>query len=248
LTTNNTDPRLPSPCSPAQVVEPSRGPAQSHRAGFTDLRRGLISMAIGFATYYGARYFGAAALEALLLSTVGSALRLAYSARRTRTFDPIAGFLMAANGITLTVGMLSQSPVITMLGQHIPGVIFQVFVVVGLVRRRPITASLLAWLRPDWVEQHLGEHGWSAADIRSYHRRHKHLTLAVALAGFVHLIAAAVAIFTLRVDIARGALGMLSLATDIVILAIVIGGVGRFLRSHTGTAKSPTPADPEPAG
>ncbi|BBZ25813.1 hypothetical protein MMAD_01080 [Mycolicibacterium madagascariense] len=48
---------------------------------------------------------------------MASGLRVAYSAGRTRTVDPVAGFLMAANGITLTVGLVSRSPVITMVGR-----------------------------------------------------------------------------------------------------------------------------------
>jgi hypothetical protein len=204
--------------------------AQPTRAGFADLRRGLFSALIGFAAYYGARYCGAPPLEALLVSTTASALRVAYSAWRTRRFDPIAGFLMAADGITLAVGLLSRSPVITMLGQHIPGIVFEIFVIIGLVRNRPITESLLAWLRPGWVEQHITQRDWGTAETHAYHRTHQRLTLAVAIAGLLHLVAAAIVIFTLPVDIAKGALGLLALATDAVIVAIVVGGIGKFVR------------------
>ncbi|WP_305800095.1 VC0807 family protein [Mycobacterium sp. GA-1841] len=189
-------------------------------------------MVIGFAAYYGARYCGQNPLEALLISTVASTLRVGYSAWRTRAFDPIAGFLMAANGITLIVGLLSQSPVITMLGQHIPGVVFQVFLMVGLARNRPVTEALLAWLRPDWVEQQIAKHRWTAAEIEGYHRKQMRLTLVVAAAGLIHLIAAAAVIFTLPVDVAAGMLGVLALTTDAIILTVVIAGVGRLLGKH----------------
>ncbi|BBY67738.1 VC0807 family protein [Mycolicibacterium helvum] len=203
-----------------------------------DLRRGLISVVVGLGVYYGARYLGATPLEALLFSTTASALRLAYSACRARTFDPIAGFLMTADGITLIVGLLSRSPTVTMLGQHIPGVVFQVFVFVGLARNRPITESLLAWLRPDWAQLRVCQHDQHSAEARIYHRLHMRLTLAVATAGLIHLIVAAVVIFAVPVDVAQATLGLLALATDGVILVVVIGGIGRFIRIHSQTVRA----------
>lgn len=58
--------------------------------GYSELRRGLISLLLGMGSYYGARYLGAPALDALLISTVVSALRVGYAALRARRFDPIA--------------------------------------------------------------------------------------------------------------------------------------------------------------
>lgn len=229
MTSNGTEPDRASTEQATAEISPAH-PVQPAAAGFADLRRGLVSAAIGLAVYYGARYCGAPVLEALLLSTLASAMRVVHSAWRTRTIDPIAGFLMAANGITLAVGLLSRSPVITMLGQHIPGIVFEACVIVGLARNRPVTASLLAWLRPGWAEQHIAGSAWSASEARAYHRTHMRLTLAVAIAGLLHLVAAAIVIFTLPVDIAKATLGLLALATDGVILLIVLVGIGRFLR------------------
>ncbi|OBG88671.1 hypothetical protein A5699_16350 [Mycobacterium sp. E802] len=228
MTRASTDVRDPAQ-SRTDCPQQKVGPPHP-RSGFADLRRGLVSAALGLAAYYGARYLGASPVEALLTSTAVSALRLGFSAVRTRTFDPIAAFLVTANGITLAVGLLSQSAVITMLGQHIPGVVFQLFVTVGLFRQRPITESLVNWLRPGWVQQYIANREQSDAEARAFHRKHMRLTLAVAIAGFVHLAAAAFVIFTLPVDIAKGTLSALALATDVVIVAIVLGGIGQFHR------------------
>ncbi|WP_431241027.1 VC0807 family protein (plasmid) [Mycolicibacterium aichiense] len=192
---------------------------------------------LGLAVYYGVRLLGGTPLEALLFSTTASAMRLAYSALSSRKFDPIAAFLMSADGITLIVGLVSRSPQVTMLGQHIPGVVFLMFVIVGLARHRPITESLLTWLRPNWVQRHAANDG-DAPDLRAYHRTHIRLSIAVATACLVHLAAAAIAIFTLPVDIARGTLGLLALITDALIAIIVIGGVGRFLRRDKPAASA----------
>lgn len=231
MTRASTDARAQSGMDcPQQKVGPTHP-----RSRFADLRRGLVSAALGLVAYYGARYVGTSPVEALLTSTAVSALRLGYSAVRTRTFDPIAAFLMTANGITLAVGLLSQSAIITMVGQHIPGVVFQLFVTVGLFRQRPITQSLVNWLRPGWVPQHTANREHSDAEARAYHSKHMRLTLAVAIAGFVHLAAAAIVIFTLPVDIAKGTLSALALATDVVIVAIALGGIGQFRRRRICT-------------
>jgi hypothetical protein len=210
----------------------ARGRDTHKRSQFGDLRRGLLSAALGMAAYYGARALGASPLDALLLGTVISAARVAYSALKDRRFDPIACFLMLANGITVTVGLATQSPVMTMLGQHIPGVVFELSVLGGLAMNRPITESIVSWIRPGWVEQHLAEHAWTEADARAYHRMHIRLSLAVAILQILHLTAAVLVIFSLPVDIAKGVLGILALSTDIAVLAVALGGIGRFLMRH----------------
>jgi hypothetical protein len=86
-----------------------------------------------------------------------------------------------------------------MFGQHVPGVIFLAFVIGGLVVNRPITESLVAWLRPGWVRRHLAEHDWTNEDARAYHRLHMGLTLAVAATQTLHLAAATAVILTLPV-------------------------------------------------
>lgn len=215
---------------------------QPRRPRFTELRRGLVSAALGMGAFYGARYLGASPLDALLISTVVSALRAIYSTLRNRTFDPIAWFLMLADGITVAVALLTRSPVWTMLGQHIPGVVFEMFVLVGLAMNRPATESLVAWIRPGWVQQHITQHRWTPADAHAYHRMHMRLTLAVAALQLLHLIAATVVILTLSVDIAKGAIGLLALTTDIAVLVIALGGIGRFLLRHKARQGHPSKA------
>jgi hypothetical protein len=103
-------------------------PAPPTRTGYADLRRGLLSAALGLAAYYGSRALGASPLDALLIGTLVCLVRAVYSGLKDRRFDPIAWFLMLADAVTLAVGLCTQSPVFTMFGQHIPGVIFLAFV------------------------------------------------------------------------------------------------------------------------
>ena len=205
--------------------------------GYRDLRRGLLSAALGLAAYYGSRALGASPFDSLLIATLVCLARALYSGMKDRRFDPIAWFLMLADAVTLALGLCTRSPVIIMFGQHLPGVIFLGFVIGSLIAKRPITESLLAWLRPGWVEQHIAEHAWNADDLRAYHRTHVQLTLAIIAAQTLHLIAASTVILTVPVDVAKGTLGVLALTTDIVVLGITIGGIGRFLLRHARHAR-----------
>ncbi|WP_454561869.1 VC0807 family protein [Mycobacterium haemophilum] len=222
--------------------------ARREAPGYADLRRGLISLLLGMGSYYGARYLGASALAALMSSTAVSALRVGYVAMCARRFDPIAAFLLVADGVTVVVGLASQSPASTMLGSHIPGVVFEMFVIVSLIRNRPITESLIEWFRPGWVQHHIADHAWSANDLRAYHRTHMRLTLAIGIAQMLHLTAATIVIFTLPVDIAKGLLGVLALGTDAIVLAIVLGGIGNFLRRGRTPPDNAEPRRLPPAG
>jgi hypothetical protein len=222
-------------------------PASRDAPGYSELRRGLISLIVGMGSYYGARYLGAAELSALVISTVVSGLRVGYAAIRARCFDPIAAFLLAADGVTVVFGLASQSPVITMLGSHIPGIVFEIFLIAGLIRSRPITESLIEWFRPGWVHHHIADHAWTENNANAYHRTHMRLTLAVAVAHTLHLTAATIVIFTLPVDIAKGLLGLLALGTDAIVLAIVLGGIGYFLRRFRTPLRQSRSAPP-PAG
>ncbi|WP_052915627.1 VC0807 family protein [Mycobacterium haemophilum] len=228
---------------PRNASDPSNDPARPHTPGYTDLRRGLISLILGMGSYYGARYLSATELAALMISTAVSAVRVGYTAMRARRLDPIAAFLLAADGVTVIVGLASQSPAITMLGSHIPGVVFEIFVIIGLIRSRPITESLIEWFRPGWIQHHIANHTWSDGDARAYHRTHMRLTLAVGIAQILHLTAATIVIFTLPVDIAKGLLGALALGTDAIVLAIILGGIGYFLRRD----RTPPPVIPNRA-
>jgi hypothetical protein len=58
------------------------------------------------------------------------------------------------------------------------------------------------------------------------------LTLAVIAAQTLHLAVASAVILTRPVDVAKGALGALALITDVVVLGIAVGGIGRFLRRY----------------
>ncbi|MEE3067437.1 MAG: VC0807 family protein [Actinomycetota bacterium] len=216
----------------AKRTSPTPGPQSNNSSGSANLRRGVISLILGMGSYYGARYLGASALAALMLSTLVSALRVGYAARRARRFDPIAAFLLAADGVTVIVGLAAQSPAVTMLGQHIPGVVFEIFVIVGLIRHRPITASLIEWFRPGWVQHHIADHNWTEDDASAYHRTHMRLSLTIAVTQLAHLIAATIVIFTLPVDIAKGLLGLLALGTDAIVVATALGGIGCFLRQR----------------
>ncbi|MBO0882883.1 MAG: hypothetical protein J2P17_21615, partial [Mycobacterium sp.] len=75
-----------------------------------------------------------------------------------------------------------------------------------------------------------GSSAASKRNWRTFDLVHMRLTLVVGIAGMLHLIAATIVIFTLPVDIAKGLLGVLSLGTDAIILAIALGGIGYFLR------------------
>jgi hypothetical protein len=212
---------------------PTNGnPAPLTRTGYGDLRRGLLSAALGLAACYGSRAPGASPLDALLIGTLVCLVRAVYSGFKDRRFDPIAWFLMLADVVTLAVGLCTQSPVLTMFGQQIPGLIFLVLVIGSLVVKRPVTESLVSWLRPGWVQQHIADHDWTPADARAYHRMHVRLTLAVTVAQTLHLAAASVVILTLPVDVAKGILGALALATDVAVVGIAVGGIGRFLLRH----------------
>jgi hypothetical protein len=217
-------------------------PATREAPGYAELRRGLISLILGMGSYYGARYLGVSALAALMISTVVSALRVGYAATRARRLDPIATFLLAADGVTVLVGLASQSSAITMLGQHIPGVVFEIFVIVGLIRNRPITESLIEWFRPGWVHHHIANHTWTENDAGAYHRTHMRLSLAIVVAQMLHLIAATIVIFTLPVDVAKGLLGIFALGTDAIVLGTTLGGIGYFVRRRRtrGSGKSST--------
>jgi hypothetical protein len=197
--------------------------------GYQDLRRGLLSAAIGLAAYYGARGIGATPVEALIICTLVCAGRSAYSALRQRRFDAIASFLVFANAVTLAVAICARSPVAVMFGQHLPGVVFLAFVLGSLVIRKPVTESLLKWLRPQWVHDHASGPRQCADAATAYHRTHMRLTAAIAFAQTLHLAAAAIVILTLSVDIAQGLLSVFALATDVAVLLITIGGFSRFL-------------------
>ena len=219
----------------AEAVAPKRLSASSTPAvkigsGYQDLRRGLLSVAVGLAAYYGARSLGATPTDALLISTLVCAGRAAYVAIRQRRFDAIACFLMVANAVTLAVALCTQSPVAVMFGQHIPGVVFLVFVLGSLAVRKPMTEAIVKWLRPQWFHNHTTTPGRSTEKTSASHRTHMRLTTAIAVAQALHLAAASIVILTLSVDVAKGLLGALALATDIAVLAIVIGGTGRNLR------------------
>jgi hypothetical protein len=141
LTNNDIQPDQQTSWAADRQSDRSLTPASRDAPGYSELRRGLISLIVGMGSYYGARYLGAAELAALMISTVVSALRVGYAAIRARRFDPIAAFLLAADGVTLVVGLASQSPVTTMLGSHIPGIVFEIFLIVGLIRNRYTTTS-----------------------------------------------------------------------------------------------------------
>lgn len=198
--------------------------------GYGEPRRGLVSLLLGMGSYYGARHLGAGAVDALLISTGMSGLRVGYTALRIRRLEPVAAFLLSADGITLIAGLLAQSPVVTMFGQHIPGIVFGIFLIVSLIRNRPATELLVDWFRPGWVRHHIANHMWTDNDARAYHRTHVGLTFAVTTAHLLHLIAAAAVILMLPVDIAKGVLGILALTADAIALVIVFGGVASFLR------------------
>jgi hypothetical protein len=198
--------------------------------GYRDLRRGLLSAAIGLATYFGARGLGASPIDALLLSTAVSAGRAAYVAIKERRFDPIAAFLATANLVTLAFGLGTQSPVVVMFGQHLPGVVFLAFVLGSLVMRRPMTESIVNWLRPQWIHQHATSPTWGAEEAAGYRRTHMYLTSAIAGVQTLHLVAASIVILTLSVDVANGMLGVFAMVTDIAALGITIGGASRSLR------------------
>jgi hypothetical protein len=214
-------------------------PATQPPTGYGNLRCGLLSAMLGLAAYYGSRALGATVLNALLIAAVVCLIRAIYSGVRDRRFDPIAWFIVLADAVTLALGLYTQSPVITLFSQHIPGVIFLVFVIGGLVVKRPITESLVTWLRPGWVQQHIAAHDWTASDARAFHRMHVRLTLAVVAAQTLHLVIGSVVILTLPIDVAKVVLGAVSLVTGIGVLGITIGGIGRFLlrhkRSHAST-------------
>lgn len=109
-----------------------------------ELRRALLSAAIGLSTYYLARALGAHELQALVLSAATSAVRVAYSAIRHRKFDVIACFLMLVNCTTVAVGFSTRSTTLTMLSGNIPGVFFGAFVIASLVAKRPATELIVS--------------------------------------------------------------------------------------------------------
>jgi len=198
----------------------------------TEPRRALLSAVLGLSTYYGARAIGASQLDALMVGAVVSAIRLAYSALRGRRFDAVACFLLVLDGVSLVVGLLTRSPRMMMFSNHIPGVIFGVFVLGGLAMNKPITELIVSWIRPGWVEQHIAEHDWTDSDAQAYHRMHMRLSLAIAILQIVHLAAVAVIILTMPVDVARGVLVVIAMIAGIIIVAITLGGIGRFLLRH----------------
>lgn len=220
----------------ARRVSAASTPAVKIGSGYQDLRRGLLSAALGLAAYYGARSLSATPIDALLISTLVCAGRAAYAAISERRFDAIACFLMFATAVTLAVALCTQSPVAVMFGQHLPGVVFLVFVLGSLVARKPMTEALVKWLRPQWVHDHITTTGRSTDKTSAYHRTHMRLTSAIAVAQALHLAAASIVILTLSVDVAKGLLGVLALTTDIAVLAIIIGGTGRSLRQHPKSA------------
>ena len=227
-----------SEAAAARTLSASSTPTVKISSGYRDLRRGLLSVVFGLAAYYGARSLGATPVDALLISTLVCAGRAAYAAIRERRFDSIACFLMFANAVTLAVALFTQSPVAVMFGQHLPGVVFLVFVLGSLAVRKPMTEALVKWLRPQWVHDHISTTGLSTDRTSAYHRTHMQLTSAIAVAQALHLAAASIVILTLSVDVAKGLLGVLALATDIAVLAIIIVGTGRSLRQHQKSASA----------
>jgi len=203
-----------------------------------ELRRGIVSALLGLGAYYGCRALGIPPLEALLIATVVSALRVIYSAWRIRAFEPIAGFILAMDALTVAIGLLTQSPAIAMLGQHAPGVIIELFLIVSLARNKPATETMLNWIRPGWVDRHIADHEWSQTDAQAYHRTHLGLTSTVAIIQLVHLGIATIVIFTLPPDIAKATVGLLSLASTLINITLILGVIGQFLRRH----KAPQPA------
>jgi hypothetical protein len=213
----------------ASSLSASSTPTLEIGAGYRDLRRGLLSAAIGLAAYYGARGVGTSPIDALIISTLVCAGRAAYTGIRQRRFDAIACFLMFANAVTLAVAVCARSPVAVMFGQHLPGVVFLAFVFGSLVMRKPMTEALVKWLRPQWVHDHMSQAGRTTDEACAYRRTHMRLTATIAVAQTLHLVAAAIVILTLSVDVAQGLLSLLALGTDLAVLLITLGGVSRFL-------------------
>lgn len=213
----------------ASRLSASPPPTAETGTGYQDLRRGLLSAAIGLAAYYGARGLGATPIDALIISTLVCAGRAAYTGIRQRRFDAIACFLMFANAVTLAVAVCARSPVAVMFGQHLPGVVFLAFVLGSLVMRKPVTEAFVKWLRPQWVHDHIAQAGRTTDEACAYHRTHMRLTATIAAAQTLHLAAATIVILTLSVDIAQGLLSLFALATDLAVLLITLGGVSRFL-------------------
>ena len=223
----------------AQFIAQLRGPGadsvQSHAPGkppMTELRRAVLSALLGLSTYYGARAMGVGELHALMLGAVVSALRVVYSALRDRKFDLVAGFLVALDGISLAVGLLTRSPRAMLFSGHIAGVIFEIVVIGGLIMNKPITELIVSWIRPGWVEQHIAEHDWTPADAQAYHRMHMRVSLAIAILQAAHLIAVVPIILLLPVDISRAVLILVTIIGNVVVVAITIGFIGRFLLRH----------------
>ena len=71
---------------------------------------------------------------------------------------------MLASGITLIVGLLSESAIMAMFGQHIPGNRISRVCDRWVLLHRPVAASMVAWLNLGSVVQHLSEHDTIAVD------------------------------------------------------------------------------------
>ncbi|WP_198730508.1 VC0807 family protein [Mycolicibacterium baixiangningiae] len=213
----------------------SSTPTVETGAGYRDLRRGLLSAAIGLSAYYGARGAGATPVDAMIISTLVCAGRAAYIGIRQRRFDAIACFLMFANAVTLAVAICARSPVAVMFGQKLPGVVFLAFVLGSLAMGKPMTEAFVKWIRPQWVPDHTTQAGRTAHEARAYHRTHMRLTTCIAAAQTLHLAAASIVILTLSVDVAQGLLSFLALATDLAVLLITVGGVSRYLMRRNST-------------
>lgn len=197
------------------------------------LRRALLSAAIGIAAYYGARALGASPIGALIASATASAVRIAWVALRNKRIDAIAGFILFLDGSTIAVGLITRSPFITLLSEHISGVVFAVWVFCGLVLRKPVTETIVAWVRPGWVERHIDRNAWTPCQAQAYHRAHMRLSLGVAVLHTAHLGAIAVIILTLPIDTAKGLLAAIALGFNIAIPAFIVTGLRYFFSQNT---------------
>ncbi|GAB7066092.1 hypothetical protein H7J06_02155 [Mycobacterium hodleri] len=231
--------------APRQV--PPSGPDAHHHTvpprTHGPLRRALLSAVVGIAAYYGARTFGASPTGALIASAAASAIRIAWVALRDKRIDAIAGFILFLDASTIAVGLITRSPFITLISEHISGVVFAVWVFGGLVLRRPVTETIVAWVRPGWVEQHIDRNTWSTCQAQAYYRAHMRLSLGVAVLHTAHLVAIAVIILTMPIDAAKGLLAAMALGVNVTIPALLVVGLRRFFIEEESN-RSQRPDDP----
>jgi uncharacterized membrane protein len=194
------------------------------------IRGVLLDIAPPLVAYYGLRAIGSSEYTALLAATVLSGVKVAYDAVKARRLDPFAGYLLLSFGMSLAVALATTDPRLILAGNTLVngtgGLLFLGSAVIG----KPLTEVITERVHPDKTPPE--------ADVL-LRRRWVHVRLS-AMWGVGLLVEVGVRLFVIAhttVDVANGALTVISLVATAILLLATVLIVRRVQREQTRLAQ-----------